>query len=100
MAFIERAQTAFTQIEAIPSSLSFEIIRRVDLLETFPKMGVSLRSRYPQLQNCRQIVIKRAHRVVYKFNTETEVVYILAVQHCRQRLPATSELRRAIEEDT
>ena len=99
MASIEWTQTAFAHLEALPSSLAFEIIRRVDMLETFPEMGVSLRSRYSSLQNCRQMIIKRAHRVVYEFNADAGVVFILAVQHCRQQLPTASELRRAMDQN-
>lgn len=88
------AAPAFAQLEALPEALVVEFVRRVDLLATFPKMGVSLRSQYPALQNCRQLIINRSYRVVYEFEADTEIIYILAMQHCRQQLPTTRELRR------
>lgn len=99
MAAIKWTTPAFAQLESLPSPLAFEIVRRVDLLEAFPEMGVSLRSRYPALRNCRQLIVKRSHRVVYEFDKDEDAIYILAVQHCRQRLPSASELKRKIALD-
>jgi mRNA-degrading endonuclease RelE of RelBE toxin-antitoxin system len=99
MAAIEWTAPAFAQLEALPEKPAFEIVRRVDLLETFPEMGVSLKSQYPALQNCRQLVVKRSHRVIYEFERTTNTVYILAVQHCRQSLPTARELKRRREEE-
>jgi plasmid stabilization system protein ParE len=99
MVAIEWTSLAFAQIEALSDALAFEIVRRVDLLVAFPEMGVSLRSRYPALQNCRQLIVKRAHRVVYEFDAANETIYILALQHCRQQLPSASEIKRALDQD-
>lgn len=100
MAAIEWTIPAFTQLEELPQKLAFEIVRRVDLLADYPEMGVSLRSRFPSLKNCRQIVIGRTHRVVYELDEASDTVYLLAVQHCRQRLPATRDLKRALKPET
>ena len=96
---IEWTEPAFAQLEAMPTHLAFEIIKRIDLLAAFPEMGVSLRSRYPQLKNCRQLIVSKSWRVVYEFDSETGLVYILAVQHCRQKLPTAQEIRRKIERE-
>lgn len=90
---------AFAQLEALPEALAFEVVRRVDVLTAFPEMGVSLRSRYPVLRNCRQLIVKKSHRIVYEFTADSETIYILAVQHCRQQLPTTRELRRRLESE-
>ncbi len=93
------ATLAFAQLEALPEDLAFEVVRRVDVLAAFPEMGAALRSRYPALQNCRQLIVKRSHRIVYELIADTETIYILAVQHCRQQLPTTRELRRGLESE-
>ncbi len=90
---------AFAQLEDLPEALAFEVVRRVDVLAAFPEMGVSLRSRYPALRNCRQLIVKKSHRIVYEFTADSETIYILAVQHCRQQLPTTRELRRGLESE-
>jgi plasmid stabilization system protein ParE len=94
---IEWAAPAFGQLEALPAELTFEIVRRVDLLQTFPEMGVSLQSRYPVLSNCRQLIVKRSHRVIYEFEADASTVFILAIQHCRRRLPSAADLKRATD---
>ena len=93
---IEWATPAFEKLEGLPETLAFEIVRRVDLLRTFPEMGVSLHSKYRQLRNCRQLIISGSYRVIYEFASANSLVYVLEVQHCRQKLPTASELKRRI----
>lgn len=100
MAAIEWTIPAFAQLEALSQKLAFEVVRRVDLLAEYPEMGVSLQSRFPSLKNCRQIVIGKTHRIVYELDGHSKTVYVLAVQHCRQRLPATRDLKRALRPET
>jgi ParE toxin of type II toxin-antitoxin system, parDE len=90
---IEWVDPAFEKLEALPSTMAFEIIRRVDLLASFPQMGVSLNSRYPQLGNCRQLIVGASYRIIYEFDALAGLVYILELQQCRQRLPTIAELR-------
>jgi len=99
---IEWVDPAFETLEALPSNMAFEIIRRVDLLAAFPEMGVSLHSRYPQLGNCRQLIVGASFRIIYEFDVVARTVYILVLQHCRQRLPSVAELRfrRSLKQDT
>lgn len=96
---VEWTNPAFARLEALPENLSFEIVRRADLLASFPEMGVSLHSLYPELTNCRQLILSSSYRVIYDFNPAQGTVYILEVQHCRRRLPSASELRHRIKED-
>ena len=84
---------AFEKLEALPSTMAFEIIRRVDLLAAFPEMGVSLHSSYPQLGNCRQLIVGTSYRIIYEFDAVAGLVYVLELQNCRQRLPSAAELR-------
>ena len=93
MPAIEWTIPAFTQLEALPQTLAFAIINRVDLLATFPDLGVSLQSVFPALRNCRQLIIKRNYRVLYEFDPVTDLLIILAVQHCRQQLPTATEMK-------
>lgn len=90
---VEWVNPAFEKLEALPPTIAFEIVRRVDLLAAFPEMGVSLRSRYPQLGNCRQLILSSSFRIIYEFDAAAGLVYILELQHCRQRLPSVAELR-------
>lgn len=96
-ATVEWTAPAFAQLEALPAAIAFEIVSRVDLLESFPEMGVSLRSRHRTLRNCRKLIVAKSYRVVYEFEGHEGAVRILAVQHCRQPLPTTRELRRMLE---
>lgn len=99
---IEWVDPAFETLGALPPNMAFEIIRRVDLLAAFPEMGVSLHSRYPQLGNCRQLIVGASFRIIYEFDVVARTVYILVLQHCRQQLPSVAELRfrRSLKQDT
>lgn len=85
---------AFAQVEALPAAVAFEIVRRVDVLEAFPEMGAPVVSEDAGLRKCRQLIVKRIYRVVYEYDETDGKVYIFAVQHCRQRLPAGRDLKR------
>lgn len=90
---IQWSDPAFAKLESLPEQLAFEIVHRIDLLVSFPEMGLSLRSLYPQLKNCRQLILSNSYRVIYEFSEDDETVYILEVQHCRFRLPTAAELK-------
>lgn len=91
---IEWTAPAFAQLESLPEALAFEVIGRVDALAAFPEMGAPISGKDPALRKCRQLIVRRSHRVVYEYDEESGVVYVLAVQHCRQRLPAGRDLKR------
>jgi plasmid stabilization system protein ParE len=86
---IEWTAPAFAQLEALPQSLAFEVMRRVDALSTFPEAGARVQSADTGL-----MIVRRSHRVVYDYDEAEGAVYILAVQHCRQRLPSGRDLER------
>lgn len=94
MAEIVWTSPAFAQIEALPAAVAFEIVQRVDVLEAFPEMGAPVVSEDVGLRKCRQLIVKRIYRVVYEYDEGDGKVYIFAVQHCRQRLPAGRDLKR------
>jgi len=88
------ASPAFSQVEALPVAVAFEIVRRVDVLEAFPEMGAPVVSEDVGLRKCRQLIVKRTYRVVYEYDETDGKVYVFAVQHCRQKLPAGRDLKR------
>lgn len=91
---IEWTAPAFSQLEALPQSTAFEVVRRVEVLTAFPEAGAKVESADPELKSCRQLLVKRTHRVVYDYDEAGGTVYILAVQHCRQRLPSGRDIKR------
>ena len=99
MIHIEWTNTAFSELEILPQTTAFEIIRRVDFLAKFPEMGAPLESRFKKLLGFRQLVVQRSFRVVYEYDYATQIVYILAVQNCRQKLPAERDLKRRKREN-
>lgn len=94
MIFIQWTNTAFHELEVLPEEISFEIIRQVDFLAQFPEMGADLESRFARLRGFRQLIIKRSWRVIYDFEADTETVFIVAVQNCRQKLPSMRDLKK------
>ena len=95
---IEWTTQAFAQLEALPDAIAVEIIRRTDALQAFPEMGVSLRELLQTAWNYRQLSIKRKYRVIYRYDREQALIYIAAIQHCRQQLADYSDLQRAIKQ--
>ena len=90
---------AFTQLELLPAPFAFEIVSRADLLASFPEMGVSLRSLYPELDNCRQLIVGKSYRVIYDYDSDSKTAFILAVQHCKLKLPSARELKRKLSDE-
>src|SRR5205085_3965903 len=91
---VEWATRTCAQLEALDQQLAFEIVARVDLLASFPESGAPLERLRRSLRGCRQLIVGKKHRVVYEYDTEAKEVWVLAVQHCRQRLPSARELKR------
>ena len=94
MAVVEWSVPAFDQLEALPTPVAYDIIQRVDLLDSFPELGLKL-SGSPALARCRQLIVERKYRVIYQFDSALNTVWILAVQHCRQKLPRARDVDRA-----
>jgi mRNA-degrading endonuclease RelE of RelBE toxin-antitoxin system len=94
MAEIEWTSRAFGVLETLPQAIAFEIIRQVDYLQQFPNLGVNLSSRFVSLKDYRQIIIKRKYRVIYDYDDFEKMIYIVAVQDCRQQLPSPRDLKR------
>jgi plasmid stabilization system protein ParE len=96
---VEWCAPAFAQLEALDRKLAFEIVEKVDVLMTFPESGAPLESVQQSLRGCRQLVVGRHTRVVYEYDADAGEVWVLAVQHCRQRLPSARELKRRRREE-
>lgn len=94
MIFIQWTNAAFHELEVLPEEIAFEIIRQVDFLANFPEMGAPLETRFTRLKGLRQIIIKRSWRIIYDFEANSETVFIVAVQNCRQKLLPARELKR------
>jgi len=94
---IEWTTLAFESLEALPDAIAFEIVRRVDVLAAFPEMGPSMREHFETRFNYRQLIIKGNYRAIYRYDADESVIYIAAIQHCRQQLPSYSDLQRAIK---
>ncbi len=94
---IEWTTLAFERLESLPDSVAFEIVRLVDALAAFPEMGASMREQYQTVFNYRQLIIKGNYRVIYRYDAEQSIIYIAAIQHCRQQLPSYSDLQRAVK---
>ena len=92
--FVQWTSPAFRELESLPERLAFEIIRRIDLLSSFPEMGTDLASRFEQLACLRQLIIDRRWRVIYEFDDAKSTIFILAVQSCRQKLPSSRKLKK------
>lgn len=76
--------------------MAFEIVRRTDALMAFPEMGASLRETLLTDKNYRQLIVKRRWRVIYRYDRDEAVIYLAALQHCRQQFPFFGELEREI----
>ncbi|MDQ3635001.1 MAG: type II toxin-antitoxin system RelE/ParE family toxin [Acidobacteriota bacterium] len=94
MIHIEWTDLAFNELESLSQEIAFKIIRQTDLLKTFPEMGVLLETENSKIIELRQIILKRKWRVIYDFNDYEKIIYILAVQNCRQQIPSMRDLHR------
>ena len=47
--------------------------------------------------NYRQLIVKGNYRVIYRYDADQSVIYIAAIQHCRQQLPTYSDLQRTVK---
>ncbi len=99
MISIEWTNQAFEQLEELPDAIVIEIIPRVELLATFPELGASLQEQLQTGWNYRQLIVKRQYRIIYRYDSDAEMIYIAAIQHCRQQPKDFTSLQRAIKEN-
>ncbi len=92
---IRLTNRAFAALEALPESIAFDIIRKLDHdLTMFPEMGAPLGPRFPRLNGLCQLIYKRSVRVIYDYDQHDETLYVLAIQDCRQKMPSPRDLKR------
>jgi len=91
---IELMSRAFAVLESLPQNIAFDIVDRLERLSQFPKMGAPLGARFPKLKAYRQLVYKHSIRIIYEFDEYEDTIYVLAIQDCRQKLPALRDLKR------
>ena len=85
---------AFQSLESLPENIAFEILRKLDALTQFPEMGTSLEVRFPKLKDYRELLYKRSIRIIYQFDAYDNMIYVVAIQNCRQKLPSARDLKR------
>lgn len=91
---IELVDQAFAVLESLPEITAFDLFSKLDKLAQFPQMGSPLGPRFPDLEGFRQLVYKRRLRIIYEFDEHDNIVYVLVIQNCKQKLPAPRELKR------
>ena len=94
MSHLEYMARSFAVLESLPQHTAFGIVSQLAHLRQSPRMGATLGPRFPKLKDFRQILYKRVMRVIYEFDEYENVVYILAIQDCRQKLPSARHLKR------
>jgi len=57
-------------------------------------MGTPLKSRFPKLKGYREVLYKRFIRIIYEFDAHDNMMYVVAIQDCRQKLPSPRQLKR------
>ena len=96
--FVQWSGPEFRRLESLPQRLAFEIIRRTDLLSTFPELGNDLGSRFEQLAGLRHLIVDRRWRVIYDVDEKKSTIRILVVQSCRQKLPSKRIVKKLKED--
>jgi len=92
--FIQWTGPAFRELERLPQKLAFEIIRKTDLLSTFPEIGTDLGAHATDLVGLRQLIVDKRWRVIYEFDARNSNIWILTIQSCRQKLPTRGSLKK------
>lgn len=85
---------AFLALEKLPFALAVGLFRKAEMLKDFPEMGGPLPTNKKGYAKYRQLVYRKTHRIIYEYSETENAVYVMAVQNCKQMLPAPSELRR------
>lgn len=85
---------AFRVLEMLPNNIAFGIMRRTDMLGNFPKMGqfMHLKGNRPTIY--RQLIFRKAYRIIYRFNEINDDIVIVMIQNCKQRIPSRRDLDR------
>ena len=85
---------AFRVLETFPDNIAFGIVRRTDMLSKFPKMGQVLDAKGSSPTTYRQLIFRKAYRIIYKFDETNNDIYIVMIQNCKQRIPSRRDLDR------
>lgn len=97
MIHVRWSATAFGVLESLPPKTAYEILASTDRLAIFPELGVGLPQPYAKFGNCRQLVFRRKHRLIYLYEAAEHEIKILMLQQCRQQLPNMAELHRSLK---
>ena len=94
MPSIEFTSRAFITLESLPQSLGFGLVRLSELLRENSKLGVLIRIRNAPSKKYRQLILRRTHRLICEIDEIEDRIYVVAIQHCRQKLPSPRDLKR------
>lgn len=98
MVEIEWTSPAFRVLEALPQRRAFAIVTRTDLLAEFPEQGPVLAGYHHFGNPFHQLIYAGSYRTIYLYSQAQNRVYIIALQHCRRKLPSSRELRNRLED--
>lgn len=98
MAEVIWTRSAFLALEVLPQATAFGIFRLSEHLARHPELGSPiLRPRH--LTKYRQLIYKKTHRTIYRYDKTSDRVLIVNLQNCRQRPPTAKQIHRAENDD-
>lgn len=94
MAHIVWSTPAFLRLETLPERTAFGMIKLIDMLARFPKMGTAIRHKSHLYELYRNLVFRKNYRILYRFDEVTDDIHVVMIQNCKQRLPSPREPNR------
>lgn len=98
MADVIWTSAAFSVLESLPQPIAFGIFQQTEHLERFPEIGSQI-SEPKHLSKYRQLVFKKKYRIIYRFDDAENIVRIIHLQNCRQKLPTARQTKRALKDE-
>ena len=91
-------RAAYLVLEGLSQATAFGIFRLSEHLARFPELGSQI-LRPQHLTKYRQIIYKKTHRTIYRYDKPTDCVIIVNLQNCRQMPPTAKQIHRAENDD-
>lgn len=99
MADVIWTSSAFLVLESLPQPIAFGIFQQTEHLQRYPEIGSQI-SGVGHLSQYRQLIFKKKYRIIYRFDDAENIVRIIHLQYCRQKLPTARETRRALKDES
>lgn len=99
MTIVNWTSPAFLVLETLPYAIALGIFRKSEMLGKFPQMGGPLPSDRKAYAKYRQLVYRSTHRIIYEFDEAENIIYVVAIQNCKQKLPSPRQLKRQMPDD-